>query len=288
MHITMVSGLSAGWISGKKLQFGSAPGAGCGGGDISDSGWHGSGSVCLPHSVTFIDSSQSMLWEKDRMEDAAFGNLEDKQKQSKTFWRWKGAFDEKKRWKVELKQSIFIEDGQLNTFFLFCWVHLLYCSLMNKKNAICQNSIHAIKSCAQTCVYTLPDKVKFKMQTIISNKRGIPRPKPISTSLISAPAPTNFLENRELKKTLSYTFPYINVMNFFLFQTYPIYCRLSLNKPYCECVFCLVFCWCGFEKAPPHQKQNWATTTFHMNVQNIRLDWAQTSVKISGLFIFCL
>lgn len=55
VHITMVARLSAGWISGKKSHFGSAPGAGYSGGDISDSGWHCSGSLCLPHSVTIID-----------------------------------------------------------------------------------------------------------------------------------------------------------------------------------------------------------------------------------------
>lgn len=54
-HITMVARLSAGWISGKKSRFGSTPGAGYSGGDISDSGWHCSGRLCLPHSVTIID-----------------------------------------------------------------------------------------------------------------------------------------------------------------------------------------------------------------------------------------
>lgn len=54
-HITMVARLSAGWISGKKSHFGSAPSAGYSGGDISHCGWHCSGSLCLPRSVTIID-----------------------------------------------------------------------------------------------------------------------------------------------------------------------------------------------------------------------------------------
>lgn len=77
MHITMVARLSAGWISGKKSHFGSAPGAVYSRGDISDSGWHCSGRLCHLRSVTIIDF-HSGFCERKREGSRGMGNVEDK------------------------------------------------------------------------------------------------------------------------------------------------------------------------------------------------------------------
>lgn len=97
MHITMVARLSAGWISGKKSHFGSAPGAVYSRGDISDSGWHCSGRLCHLRSVTIIDF-HSGFCERKREGSCGMGNAEDKLVifGSQSFREWRGQMFEKK------------------------------------------------------------------------------------------------------------------------------------------------------------------------------------------------
>lgn len=98
MHITMVARLSAGWISGKKSHFGSAPGAVYSRGDISDSGWHCSGRLCHLRSVTIIDF-HSDFCERKREGSRGMGNVEDKLVifGSQSFLERRGWMFEKKR-----------------------------------------------------------------------------------------------------------------------------------------------------------------------------------------------
>lgn len=114
----LAAGLSAGWISGKKLLSGSAPSAGYSGCDISGSGWHCSGSPCFPCAVTVINF-HSGCWDREReiqaweIWDTYWLNLH---------WRtrnWEYVGEETPAWRASSKECF-----SLFQLSVHCWVYL--------------------------------------------------------------------------------------------------------------------------------------------------------------------